>query len=110
MSKRILFLMTGLSLAVSSAGCCCLGHMGYNRGCNCGCPPQGGGGYYTPQTGMYQTVDPSQLAYTGATSTAYSSSVTTTAAAPGAVMGAPIVVNPGYTTTVMAPTNSLPTY
>jgi hypothetical protein len=52
---------------------------------------------------MVQSID--QTAYT-------SSGITTTAAVPGAVIGTPIIASPGgYTTsTVMVPTNSLPTY
>ena len=111
MSKQIAFVLTGLTLAMSSVGCCCLGGMGGGYGmnrcapCNSGCPPNGGGGYYTPQTGaMYQGYDASQ--------TAYLSGTTQTAVVPSsAIMGAPIMASPGgYTTTVMVPANSLPTY
>jgi hypothetical protein len=110
MSKQILFLMTGLSLAISSAGCCCLGHMGCNRN-PCGCPPAGGGGVlYPPATSMYQSADPSQLSYTSSTTqTAYAGGITTTAAAPPPIMGAPIY-NAAPGTYTAAPTQSLPTY
>ena len=108
MSKQIAFVLTGLTLAMSSVGCCCLGGgLGMNRcapACNTGCPPNGGG-YYTPQAGaMYQGYDASQ--------TAYMSGATQTAIVPSsAIMGAPIMASPGgYTTTVMVPANSLPTY
>jgi hypothetical protein len=107
MSKQIAFVLTGLTLAMSSVGCCCLGHgYGANRcaPCNTGCPPAGGG-YYTPQTGaLYQGYDASQ--------TAYLSGTTQTAVVPSsAIIGAPIMASPGgYTTTVMVPANSLPTY
>ncbi len=99
MSKQIAFMLTGLSLAVSSVGCCCLG--GYANRCNpCGCPTQGGG-YYAPQSTMM--LDGNQ--------TAYSSGLTQTAAVNGAVIGTPIIASPGgYTSTVMVPANSLPPY
>ena len=110
MSKQIAFVLTGLTLAMSSVGCCCLGG-GYGGGygmnrcapCNTGCPPNGGG-YYTPQGASYQSYDASQTAYiSGATQTAMVPS--------SAIMGAPIMASPGgYTTTVMVPANSLPTY
>jgi hypothetical protein len=104
MSKQIAYLVTGLSLAMSSVGCCCLGGLyGANR-CNpCNSCPSGGPAYYPPATTM-QTYDGSQ--------TAYASGFTTTAAAPGAIVGAPIMATPGttYTNTVMVPTNALPTY
>ena len=106
MSKQIAFVLTGLTLAMSSVGCCCLGGgYGMNRcaPCNTGCPPNGGG-YYTPQGASYQSYDASQTAYiSGATQTAMVPS--------SAIMGAPIMASPGgYTTTVMVPANSLPTY
>lgn len=102
MSKRIAFMLTGLSLAVSSVGCCCLGGYGYNR-CNpCNSCPAPGGGYYAPQSTMLQS---------SLDQTAYAPGITQTAAVPGAVIGTPIIASPGgYTTTVMVPTNSLPTY
>ncbi len=104
MSKQIAFLLTGFSLAVSSMGCCCLG--GYGNRCNpCPCPTGGaGGGYYPPQTTMTQTFDGSQAAYSsGLTQTAVLNN--------GAIAGTPIMASPGgYTTTVMVPANSLPTY
>lgn len=106
MSKKIAFVLTGLTLAMSSVGCCCLGGYGMNRcaPCNTGCPPTGGG-YYTPQTGaIYGGYDASQ--------TAYLSGTTQTAIVPSsAIMGAPIMASPGgYTTTALVPANSLPTY
>jgi len=110
MSKQIAFVLTGLTLAMSSVGCCCLGGHGGGFGmnrcapCNTGCPPNGGG-YYTPQTGaLYQGYDASQ--------TAYLSGTTQTAVVPSsAIMGAPIMASPGgYTTTALVPANSLPTY
>ena len=106
MSKQIAFVLTGLTLAMSSVGCCCLGGYGYNRcaPCNTGCPPTGGG-YYTPQT-MYQSYDASSTAYLSGTTQ-------TTAIVPSsAIMGAPIMASPGggYTTTALVPTNSLPTF
>lgn len=110
MSKQIAFVLTGLTLAMSSVGCCCLGGTGAGYGCNrcapcnTGCPPNGGG-YYTPQTSaMFQGADASQTAYLSGTSQ--------TAIVPSsAIMGAPIMASPGgYTTTVMVPANSLPTY
>jgi hypothetical protein len=110
MSKQIAFVLTGLTLAMSSVGCCLCGGYGGGYGvnrcppCNTGCPPQGGG-YYTPQAGaMYQGYDASQ--------TAYISGPTTTAVVPSsAIMGAPIMASPGtYTTTALVPANSLPTY
>ena len=98
MSKRIAFLLTGLSLAVSSAGCCCLGG-GYNKCQPCGgCPT--GGAYYAPQSTMVQSID-----------TAYSSGMSQTATVNGATIGTPIMASPGMTTqTVLVPTNSLPTF
>ena len=108
MSKQIAFVLTGLTLAMSSVGCCCLGGGGYGMNrcapCNSGCPPNGGG-YYTPQTGAnYGGYDASQTAYLSGTSQ--------TAVVPSsAIMGAPIMASPGgYTTTVMVPANSLPPY
>jgi hypothetical protein len=102
MSKRIALLLTGLSLAVNSVGCCCLSGLGYNRCQPCGgCPTGGGGAYYAPQSTMMQTYD----------QTAYSSGITQTAAVNGAVVGTPIIASPGgYTQTVVVPTNSLPPY
>ena len=105
MSKQIAYLVTGLSLAMSSVGCCCLGGYGYgaNR-CNpCGgCPTGGSPAYYPPATTM-QTYDGSQ--------TAFAPGISQTAAIPGAIVGTPIIASPGgYTTTVMVPTNALPTY
>ena len=102
MSKQIAFLLTGLTLAISSTGCCCLSGLGgYNRCQPCGGCPTGGGGYYPPQTTMMQTID----------QTAYSSGYTQTAAVNGAVIGAPIIASPSpYTQTVVVPTNSLPPY
>ena len=112
MSKQIAFLLTGLSLAVSSVGCCCLG--GYGRSNQCGCPTgTPGNTYYPPQTTMTQTFDGSQAAYSsGLTQTAYSSGPMQTAVINnGAIAGPPIMASPGgYTTTVMVPANSLPTY
>ncbi|MBC8114468.1 MAG: hypothetical protein H7062_08835 [Candidatus Saccharimonas sp.] len=103
MSKQIAFVLTGLTLAMSSVGCCCLGGGGYGMNrcapCNTGCPPNGGGGYYAPQGASYQSFDASQTAYlSGTTQTT-------------AIAGAPIMASPGgYTQTVMVPANSLPTY
>ncbi len=110
MSKQIAFVLTGLTLAMSSVGCCCLGGGGYGMNrcapCNTGCPPNGGG-YYTPQAGaMYQSYDASSTAYLSGTTQ-------TTAIVPNsAMMGAPIMASPGggYTTTALVPTNSLPTF
>jgi len=108
MTKQILLLLTGLSLTLSSAGCCCLG--GCFRGNACGCPPTGS--YYPPATSMFQAADTSQLAYSsGVSTTAYSNGITQTAAVPGAVTGPPIYnAAPGTYTTALMPTNSLPTY
>jgi len=107
MSKQIAFVLTGLTLAMSSVGCCLCGGYG-NRcspcppACNTGCPPNGGG-YYTPQGAYYNGYDASQTAYVSGTQTAIVPS--------SAIMGAPIMASPGgYTTTVMVPANSLPTY
>ena len=96
MSKQIAFVLTGLTLAMSSVGCCCLsgygGGYGANRccpPCNTGCPPGGGGGgYYTPQAGaMYQGYDVSQSAYiSGSNQMAIVPS--------SAIMGAPIMASP----------------
>ena len=109
MSKQIAFVLTGLTLALSSAGCCCLGGGGYGMNrcapCNSGCPTGGGGGYYPPAQGAsYQGYDASQ--------TAYGANFNQTAMVPSsAVMGAPIMASPGgYTQTVMVPANGLPTY
>ena len=101
MSKRIAFLLTGFSLTVTSMGCCCLG--GYGNRCNQCCPTTGAG-YYPPQTTMTQTYDGSQAAYSsGLTQTAFLNN--------GAIAGPPIMASQGgYTTTVMVPANSLPTY
>ena len=104
MSKQIAFLLTGLTLAISSTGCCCLSGLGQHRcqPCNNGCPTGGGGGgYYTPQSTMLQPMD----------QTAYASGYTQTAAANGAIIGTPIIASPSpYTQTVIVPTNSLPPY
>ena len=110
MSKQIAFVLTGLTLALSSVGCCCLGGGGYGMNrcapCNSGCPTGGGGGYYPPAQGAFnQSYDASQ--------TAYGSSVNQMAVIPSsAVMGAPIMASPGggYTQTVMVPANNLPTF
>jgi len=101
MSKRIAFMVAGLSLAFSSAGCCCLSGMGYNKCQPCGGCPTGGGAYYAPQSTMVQSLD----------AQAYSSGYTTqTATVSGATIGAPIMASPGYTTqTVLVPqANMLP--
>ena len=111
MSKQIAFVLTGLALAMSSVGCCCLGGGGYGMNrcspCNSGRPTGGGGGYYPPaqQGAFYQGYDANQ--------TAYASGVNQTAVVPSsAVMGAPIMASPGggYTQTVMVPANALPTF
>ena len=108
MSKQIAFVLTGLALAMSSVGCCCLGGYGMNNRCspcsNGGCPT-GGGGYYPPAQGAFnQGYDASQ--------SAYATGVNQTAMVPSsAVMGAPIMASPGgYTQTVMVPANALPTF
>lgn len=108
MSKQIAFVLTGLTLAMSSVGCCCLGGYGYGANrcapCGGGCPT--GPSYYTPQTGaLYQGYDANQTAYvSGATQTAIVPS--------SAIMGTPIMASPGgyTTTTALVPANSLPTY
>lgn len=106
MSKQIAFVLTGLTLAMSSVGCCCLSGYGYGAGygcnrcapCNNGCPPAGGV-MYAPQGAMYQSYD--------AASVGYVSGATTTAVVPSsAIIGTP----GGYTTTALIPANSLPTY
>ncbi len=98
MPKQIAVLLTGLSLSVSSMGCCCLSGLGGNRcqPCNSGCPT---GGYQ--QTGMVQTMD----------QTAYAPGISQTAAINGAAIGTPIMASPGgYTQTVLVPANPLPSY
>ena len=127
MFNKFALLFAGLMLTCSSVGCC-LGY-GYNAGygargcapCNQGCPPAGGGGGYYPQTGaFYNGMDTTQTAYMNSgmtttalapianggytTTTASAFTPTTTAAAPGPIMGQPIYLNAG------APVNSLPTY
>ena len=98
MPKKIAILLTGLSLSVSSMGCCCLSGLGGNRcqPCNSGCPT---GGYQ--QTGMIQSLD----------QTAYAGGISQSAAFNGATIGTPIMASPGgYTQTVLVPANSLPSY
>lgn len=99
MPKQIAILLTGLSLSVSSMGCCCLSGLGQNRcqPCNSGCPT---GGYQ--QTGMVQSMDQA----------AYASGMSQSAALNGAAIGTPIMATPGtgYTQTVLVPANPLPSY
>lgn len=124
MFNKLALVLTGLMVAVSSAGCCgCLHGYGYgaNYGnrcapCNNGCAPAGGGGFYPPVQGAYYSGDMSQTAFAsgGYTSTAFApvssayiptATTTTAAAAPGGVIqGAPI-----YNTAVV-PMSSLPPY
>jgi hypothetical protein len=98
MAKRCAFLVAGLLVASSSMGCCCGLFGGGYRGCSpCGSPCASGQcapSYYPPGGGaMYQ----------GYGSTAY--------AGDGSMMAAsPIMPGTTYTTTALAPINSLPTY
>ena len=111
MSKQIAFLLTGLSLTLSSMGCCCLSGLGYNKcqPCNNGCPT---GGYQ--QVGMTQSMD--QTAYAqGIGQTAYAPGINQTATMNGAMIGTPIMASPGFTQpgftqTVLVPSNPLPSY
>ncbi|MDZ4686077.1 MAG: hypothetical protein SH850_13500 [Planctomycetaceae bacterium] len=94
MAKRCAFILAGLMVATSAIGCCC--GMGGYRGGGGACSPcgQGGPAYYPPGGGAYNQ---------GYGSTAFVGDGSMMAAAPGM---------PGttYTTTALAPINSLPTY
>jgi hypothetical protein len=97
MAKRCAFLVAGLLVASSSIGCCC-GLGGYRGGCSpCASPCASGQcapAYYPPGGVGYNQ---------GYGATAY--------AADGSMMAAaPIVPGTTYTTTALAPINSLPTY
>ena len=112
MFNKFALVMAGL-LTMSSVGCCCLGGAGYGAGyganrcapCNNGCSPQGGGGYYPPQTGALFQGDTSQAAYSQGGYTQSAFVPTTTALMPGAINGPPI-----YNTASAIPMNTLPTY
>lgn len=116
MFNKFAFVVLGLTLSVTSVGCCCFGGYGYGSGyganrcapCNNGCAPQGN--YYPPAQGAFyqggatQTAyvsDPSQMSYAP---TASAFMPTTTAMAPAPIAGPPI-----YNTAVI-PTATLPMY
>lgn len=100
MFKRTLFLLAGVVMTATATGCCCLGGcLGGNKCCppSYGASPCGPGGCaptygYPPVTGMAPTQE-----YTAAFAP-----TTTITHAP--------VYGPAYPTTVLAPTQALPTY
>ncbi|MBI1345408.1 hypothetical protein GC163_03885 [bacterium] len=102
MAKRCAFLLASLALMSSAMGCCCSGLYGRSGGCS----PCGGGcspSYYPPGgTGYYQ----------GYGSTAYNGTFGTTAymGDPGVMTASPVMPGTTYSTTALAPINSLPTY
>lgn len=117
MFNKFALVVTGLMLAVSSVGCCCLHGAGYGAGyrpmgcppCN-SCPPAGGG--YYQQGAFYQGDMTTQTAYvSGVSQTAMvpvqsaALPTTTAAALPGAIQGPPI-----YTNTAVLPGAALPAY
>jgi len=113
MFNKYALLFSGLMLAVSSVGCCCLGRGGYQAGypmgggcapCQNGCSPAGAA--YVPQGAQVYQGDMSQTAFAPAGYTTQSAFVPqqTATAIPGVIQGAPI-----YNTAVV-PVNSLPTY
>jgi hypothetical protein len=98
MAKRCTFLVAGLLVASSSMGCCCGLFGGGYRGCNpCGSPCATGQcapSYYPPGGGAYNQ---------GYGATAYMPDSSMMAAGT-------TFTGPAYTTTALAPVNSLPTY
>jgi len=90
MAKRCAFLLAGLVVAASATGCCC-GLGGYRGNACSPCGNQCAPSYYPPGGGAYNQ---------GYGSTAYMGDGSMMAAAPGTT----------YTTTALAPMNSLPTY
>ena len=105
MAKRCAFLLVGLALMSSTIGCCCgLGR--YNACSPCG--PCGAGGcapsYYPPSGGVGY--------YQGYGSTAYMGGYGSTAYAgdPSMMTASPVIPGTTYSTTALAPINSLPTY
>jgi len=103
MAKRCAFLLASLAVMSSAMGCCCSGLYGRGGGCSpCasgGCSPS----YYPPGgTG----------AYPGYGSTAYGGSFGQTAymGDPGVMTASPVMPGATYSTTALAPINSLPTY
>ena len=112
MFNKFALALTGLVLTVSSVGCCCLGGYGYGAGygmrscppCN-SCPPAGGTYYQPAQGAFYQGFDSTQTAYAGGLAPTQSAFIpSSTAMAPGAIMGQPI-----YSTAVV-PASTLPLY
>lgn len=115
MFNKCAFVILGLTLTVTSVGCCCLGGYGYGSGygnrcapCNNGCAPQGGT-YYPPaqsfyQGGATQTAYATDFSQGGFAPTASAFVPTTMAMAPAPIQGPPI-----YNTAVI-PTATLPMY
>lgn len=94
MAKRCAFLLASLALMSSAMGCCCSGLYGRSS-----CSPS----YYPPGgTG----------AYPGYGSTAYGGTFGTTAYVGDTSMmtASPVMPGTAYSTTALAPINSLPTY
>ena len=120
MFNKLVLVLTGLVLTLSSVGCCgCLhGYVyGANYGnrcapCNNGCAPAGGG-YYPPVQGAFYSGDMSQTAFapSGYTSTAFApvSSAYVPTATTAAIPGGVIQGQPIYNTAVV-PMSSLPPY
>jgi|UniRef100_A0A7C4LRN4 hypothetical protein len=101
MAKRCAFVLAGLALVWSSAGCCC-GHLGYNR-CN-PCVP-GYGAYPSSPCGP-AGCPPSYYPPTGSTS--YYQGYGASAAIVDPTIPTASTVVPS--TTALAPSNPLPTY
>lgn len=101
MAKRCAFLMASLMIVSSAVGCCC----GYGRSA---CSPCATGGcapsYYPPGGGVGY--------YQGYGSTAYSGAYGQTAFAgdPALMTASPALPGTTYSTTALAPINTLPAY
>lgn len=102
MAKRCAFLMASLVVMTSAMGCCC----GYGRSA---CSPCSTGGcapsYYPPGGGIGYNQGFGSTAYSGTFGqTAYVGDTTMMTASPT------LIPNTTYSTTALAPVNSLPTY
>lgn len=109
MFNKIVLVITGLMLTVSSVGCCCLHGTGYGAGygmrgcppCNNGCAPAGG--YYPPAQGAF---------YQGGMDAASTAMLPTTQTviAPSTAALAPIQGTPIYSQSAVVPGATLPLY
>ena len=100
--KRSLILLAGVAMTATATGCCCLG--GCLGGANRCCSPGYGGGSPCGPGGCAPTYDyPPTTGY--APTQEYSA-----AFAPTTTITSAPMYGPAYPTTVLAPTQALPTY